>query len=214
MRLGDEWLLTPGRLVVHLPTRTAVVADLHLGYARARSARREAVPVPTLAEELGPLAAELERVAVTRLVVAGDLFEDGRGALGVELAEELLTWLSEVGLELAGVVPGNHDRGLGESAGLPLCRAGVELGRWLVIHGDGEEPACPFVQGHEHPWARWPGGLGGPCYLIGPTRLVLPAYSRDAAGVNVRGSGRWQGLRCAVIAGDEVLDFGPLTLTR
>jgi hypothetical protein len=39
---------------------------------------------------------------------------------------------------------------------------------------------------------------------------VLPAYSDDAAGVNVRGDRRWRDFRCLVIAGDEVLDFGEL----
>jgi metallophosphoesterase superfamily enzyme len=208
MRLGDEWVLTAARLGVHLPTRTAVAADLHLGYARARAARREAVPVPSLAEELAALAAALARLGLSRLVVAGDLFEDGRGRLGAELAEELLAWLAGVGLELAGVVPGNHDRGVGKGSGLPLCPGGLQLGAWRVIHGDGELPDGPVVQGHEHPWVRWPGRLGAPCYLVGPHRLILPAYSGDAAGVNVRGEARWKGFRCAVIAGDEVLDFG------
>src|SRR5262249_51245123 len=128
--------------------------------------------------------------------------------------EELRAWLAGAGLELAGVVVGNHDRGVGEGSGLPLCRRGVKLGAWRVIHGDGELPEGPVIQGHEHPWMRWPGGLGGPCYLVGPGRLVLPASSRDAAGVNVRGEARWAGFRCGVIAGDEVLDFGPLDCQR
>jgi metallophosphoesterase superfamily enzyme len=66
------------------------------------------------------------------------------------------------------------------------------------------------VQGHEHPWARWGPGLGAACYLFAPGHLVLPAYSPDAAGVNVLGARRWADYRCAVIAGDEVLDFGPV----
>ena len=36
MRVFTDWELTPDRAAVHLPTRTAVVADLHLGYAEAR----------------------------------------------------------------------------------------------------------------------------------------------------------------------------------
>ena len=46
-----------------------------------------------------------------RLVIAGDLFED---ATGRALVPDLLRWLEEHGLELTGIVPGNHDRGLAQ----------------------------------------------------------------------------------------------------
>src|SRR5438270_5847367 len=36
MIVHEDWLLTPVRAAVHLPTATAVVADLHLGYELAR----------------------------------------------------------------------------------------------------------------------------------------------------------------------------------
>ena len=50
-------------------------------------------------------------------------------------------------------------------------------------------------------------GPGAPCFLWDGSRLVLPAYSRDAAGVDVRG-GRWRSMRCLAIVGEKVLDFG------
>ncbi len=207
-RVLAEWLLTPERVVLHLPTATAVVADLHLGYDEARRRRGEAVPARPPAEQLAPLGRALARHGCRRLVVAGDLLEDGhcQNALA-----ELRAWLRAAGVELVGVVPGNHDAGLAGATGeLPLCPEGVLLGEWRVVHGDGELPEGPAVQGHEHPWFRWRGRLSGPCYLVGPTRLVVPAYSDDAAGVNVRGDRRWRDFRCLVIAGEEVLDFGEL----
>jgi len=36
----------------------------------------------------------------------------------------------------------------------------------------------------------------------------LPAFSCDAAGVNVLGDPRWAKFRCHVITGERVLDFG------
>ncbi|MBY0233221.1 MAG: hypothetical protein K2W96_28395, partial [Gemmataceae bacterium] len=84
MRWG-EWELSPARFALHLPTRTAVVADLHLGYGRVRHRGGDAVPAPTIAEEMAPLA------GVERLLVAGDLFEDGRHQRA-ELEAELLAW--------------------------------------------------------------------------------------------------------------------------
>jgi metallophosphoesterase superfamily enzyme len=219
MRVLTDWLLTPERAALHLPTATAVVADPHLGYDQARRRRGEAVPLRPLDETLGHLARALHRHGVRRLVVAGDLVEDGRCPA---IATDLLPWLGREGLELVGVVPGNHDRrsmkrgGRGERgaaeavalAGIPVFPEEFVLGRWRVVHGDGPLPRGRLVQGHEHPCVRWAGRLVAPCYLVGRGRLILPALSPDAAGVNVLHGRRWARFGCCVIAGDEVLDFG------
>jgi metallophosphoesterase superfamily enzyme len=212
MRWG-EWRLTAQRVAVHEPTRTAVAADLHLGYDRVRRRGGEAVPARAIEEELGPLRRCLEEQGVSRLVVAGDLFEDGRYERD-EMVEELTGWLGRHGVELAGVVPGNHDRGLGGVTELPVCRDGVRLGAWAVVHGDAATPEGPVVQGHEHPWLRWRPGVEGACYLAAEGHLVLPAYSADAAGGNVLGQARWREHRAVVIAGGRLLDFGPVGALR
>lgn len=205
MRVLGEWLLTPQRAAVHLPTRTAVAADLHLGYDRVRRHGGEALPFRTTAAELAPILDLLRRESITRLVVGGDLFEDARRGREAML-EELRAWLVEAGVELVGVVPGNHDRGLGSSS-LPVFPDGLDVGGWRVVHGDRAMPVGPCVQGHEHPCLRWR-GAAGPCYLVAEGHLVLPAYSADAAGGNVLASSRWDGHRACVIAGEAVLDFG------
>ena len=199
-----DWLLTPERVAIHRPTATAVVADLHLGYAQARQRRGDAVPVPPLATVLSGLRRAVERTEARRLVIAGDLFEEGRYA--AELAPELRRWLDAVGLELIGVAPGNHDRGLA-TTDWPWRPDGVELGQWRIVHGDAELPAGAVVHGHVHPCLRW-GGQAAPCYLATADRLVLPAFSTDAAGGNVLGDGKWREYRCLTIVGGEVLDFG------
>jgi uncharacterized protein len=206
MRVHDDWLLTPQRAAVHLPTATAVVADVHAGYGEARRRRGEAVPLPGLDEPLAALRPLLAAAAVRRLVIAGDLFED---AYSPHLAEELLTRLGAAGVELLAVVPGNHDRGLAAGGLLPVRPDGVSLGRWLVVHGDGRLPDGPLVHGHFHPGLRL-GGLLAPCFLVGAGRIVLPALSADAAGGNVLGQRRWRTYRGCVPAGDRVLDFGCL----
>jgi putative SbcD/Mre11-related phosphoesterase len=206
MRTHTDWLLTPERAAVHLPTATAVIADLHLGYAEARRRRGEALPVVRPAEALAPLRAVFARHAVRALVIAGDLFEEAWSATDAAAVQD---WLAAQGVELAGVVPGNHDRRLPrEGSGLPVSPEGVVLGRWRIVHGDGELPAGWLVHGHFHPWLRW-GRVSVPCYLLGRRRIVLPAFSHDAAGVNVLG-GPWEGYRCAAIAEGEVLDLGPV----
>jgi putative SbcD/Mre11-related phosphoesterase len=214
MRVLTDWLLTPQRAAVHLPSRTAVVADLHLGYNQARRQRGEAVPECSAERGLAVLDPVLRELQLQRLVIAGDLLEGGR-AEGV--LDELRHWRRRTGLELV-VVPGNHDRELAralaareqEPALVEFAPDGTGIGEFLVVHGDGELPARPLVQGHEHPCVRWNERLGGPCYLVGGDRLILPAFSPDAAGVNVLGDRRWHGFRCYAIAGDRVLDFGEL----
>lgn len=209
MRVFEDWLLTPERAAVHLPTATAVVADLHLGYDRARRRTGEAVPEARLADVLAPLAAALARTGATRLAIAGDLFED---AWCPHLAAELREWLDGLGVELAGVVPGNHDRGLREEGGtLPVCPDGVNLGGWRVVHGDRDPPAGRVVCGHFHPWLRR-GRVSAPCYLVGEGSLVLPAFSPDARGVNVLQAACWRRHRCYAIAVGEVLDLGELAM--
>jgi metallophosphoesterase superfamily enzyme len=205
VRVLGDWLLTPARAAVHLPTATAVVADLHLGYGEARRRAGEAVPVRGVATDLAPLAPTLAAHGVRRLVVAGDLFETGYDAA---VADGLRAWLGAAGVELSGVVPGNHDRDLTAAPDFPLCPDGFDLGGWRVVHGDGPLPPGKLVQGHEHPWLRWNDRVGGPCYLVADGRLVLPAFSADAAGVSVRRDSRWATFRCCVIAGHRVLDFG------
>src|SRR5262245_45548703 len=142
MLVHADWLLTPQRVAVHLPTGTAVAADLHLGYDQARRRRGDAVPLTDLDDLLAALDAIRGLTPPThlrgltppaRLVIAGDLFEDSAGRA---LVPDLLRWLDGRGIELAGVVPGNHDRGLARAEpSLPVFPDGVRLGEWLVVHG-------------------------------------------------------------------------------
>jgi metallophosphoesterase superfamily enzyme len=207
----EEWLLTPQRVAVHLPTATAVIADLHLGYDEARRRGGEAVPQVHLDTVLRPLGRALTTCNVRRLVIAGDLFE---AAYDAELAAQLLAWLTGRGVELAAVIPGNHDRGiLRGNVVLPVHVDGYCVAGWQVVHGDGKLPRAPVIHGHFHPCLRL-GRILSPCFLIDPRRILLPAYSCDARGVNVLGVAAWQKLRCCVPVGSKVLDFGELRHLR
>jgi putative SbcD/Mre11-related phosphoesterase len=228
MRVLRDWLLTAQRVAVHLPTRTAVVADLHLGYDEARRRRGDAVPGESVSELLEPLLVVRQKHAARRLVIAGDLLEDGdcREALA-----EFQEWLSRNDMDLVAVVPGNHDLGLDAESHLPLCPAGVDVGGWRIVHGEGSLPDGPVIHGHDHPCLRWspknranrprfarsrfaPDTIDGPCYLSGPERLILPAFSKEAAGVNVLSMRRWRVLCCHTITGDRVYNLGEVSTLR
>jgi uncharacterized protein len=239
MRVLDDWILTAERVAVHVPSATAVVADLHLGYAEARQRGGEAVPHDALDEQLAGLRRVMERHEARHLVIAGDLLEEGccRQTLAAFRA-----WLNKSGIKLTAVVPGNHDIGLMECEGEERLATsiadrqwiypdGFMLDGWQVVHGDGPIPDGPVVHGHEHPCLRWSpksravrprffGGrtasyaIEGPCYLVGLQRLILPAFSREAAGANVLSMRRWRPYRCYVLAGEQVLDLGELATLR
>lgn len=233
MPVLNEWLLTAQRVAVHLPTRTAVVADLHLGYAEARLRRGDAVPNESMTDLLEPLRCSMQHNDARRLIVAGDLLEDCDCS---EALADFRNWLDQSDMELVALVPGNHDIGLESSMkkrkiALPIRPEGVDVGGWRIVHGEGSLPDAPLVHGHFHPYLRWspkrqanrprlargrfaPDTIDGPCYLSGAGRLILPAFSKEAAGVNVLSVRRWRSLDCHAIAGDRVLDLGDVSTLR
>src|SRR5262249_21757223 len=120
---------------------------------------------------------------------AGDLFEAG---FCPDVSREFQQWLGGAGVELTAVVPGNHDRDLNPWTGLGhIAPGGFLLDRWCILHGNEKIPHGPVVHGHFHPCVRWHREKL-PCYLLGPDRIVLPAFSLDAAGVNVTNDPAWQ----------------------
>ena len=200
-----EWLLTPQGIAVHQPSAVAVVADLHLGYQEARRQAGDAIPLLDLTDILKPLLMVFVRHEVKGLIVAGDLFEKVFDAALWGKFEKLLD-VAKVPLQ--ALIPGNHDRGWADFAGqAPIYPDGVELGGWQIGHGDQASRAPRTVVGHFHPSA-FVGGRKVPCYLAGARTLVVPAYSREAAGVNVWHVAAWRGLRCLPIFEGKVLDLG------
>jgi metallophosphoesterase superfamily enzyme len=206
--LGDEWVLTPERAAVHRPTATAVIADLHLGYDHARRAVGDAVPFVDFRHGLTPLESLFAYHRVESLVVAGDVVESYRCG---GFVEGLADWLAERKVRLAGIVPGNHDRGLPTSGPVPFFPDGFTLERWRVVHGDAALPRGPVVHGHLHPCFRWGRRVIGSCYLFRGDRLIIPCFADATGGLNVRGVRRWKGYRCCVVAGSKVLDFGDVS---
>src|SRR5262249_8394508 len=162
------------------------------GYEEARRRNGEAVPDVPLGQRLAPLREVFARHNVRDLLIAGDLVEQ---TCSLALAEELLDWVADSGVRLTALVPGHHDRGGEATELLPVCRAGVLLGGWRVVHGDGDLPPGRSVCGHFHPWLRR-GRVSAPCFLVGERLLVLPAFSLDAAGVNVLRQECWEDFRC------------------
>src|SRR5438105_1531206 len=126
MRIHTEWLLTPDRAAIHLPTGTAVVADLHLGYDEARAASGEAVPFGCIEETIALLGATAARAGARRLLIAGDAIENRSG---IAALTAVVGRLRRNGVRWIGLVPGNHDaRSRIDISGLELFPQGLVLG--------------------------------------------------------------------------------------
>ncbi len=206
---GSPWLLTAEGAAVHIPSETAVIADVHLGYEWARASGGDSLPPHSLAETLAKLKSVLDRVKVGRLIVAGDLVETPKPCPRTARdVRSLVGWLSE-----RGVTPlflrGNHD-----PPRMPPLPSSIVLDGWTILHGDRVLPEGPCIFGHHHP-ALKADGLVAPCFLMGARTLALPAFSPNAAGLDVTSgrlpeSLRREPLRCVAGLGGELLDFGPL----
>ncbi len=202
IEIGD-WILTACGAAVHRECETAVVADLHLGYAESRQQRGDAVPTRDLSTTLLPIQSLMQSLSLTRLVIAGDLFQQGP----IEsILSSLESWLSQNQFTIT-IIPGNHDRGMSRFADRFDVQSEMMLGEWHVVHGDDEIPEGLVVQGHLHPCIRWR-GLSGSCFLMSEQHLILPALAPDASGVNVIGRREWSGYRCLALVEGELLDFG------
>ena len=119
------------------------------------------------------------------------------------------------------MLEGNHDRspcGVSRSTRVrprsPPLPATCTVDGWTIGHGHRPLSGTGIISGHHHPVFRFQGNAA-PCFLVGPGRIVLPAFSSNAAGCDVvtaafppTGAPPSYGASSARVS--ELLDFGPL----
>lgn len=203
---------------------TVFVADVHLG--KAETFRALGVPVPS-----GPTQASLDRLAVLvdgcaarRLVVLGDLLH-ARPAQQPATIDALRAWRrARPGLHVV-LVRGNHDDRAGDpppDLGIETVAADTPLGPFSLCHEpepdggpvaavstDRVSGAAPGYRlaGHQHPAVRLHGRAGDsvrlPCFRVGSTQAVLPAFGDFTGGWTVS---RTVADRLFAIAGERVFE--------
>lgn len=203
---------------------TLVVADLHVGRDATSMVEMPLGERGDLTDRLGSL---LDAHAPTEVVVAGDLLHSfSTVPKGVpETVAAVETLVADAGADLV-VTPGNHDAMLGEIGDATTADA-HRVGETVVCHGHERPPidAERYVVGHEHPAIEIE-GQRRPCFLYGPgvtdgaDLLVLPAFSRLAAGSVLNGMatadclspllGDLDACRPVVVTGDGPLPFPSL----
>ncbi|MFD1563848.1 metallophosphoesterase [Haloarchaeobius amylolyticus] len=179
------------RAVFVTAAETLVLADVHLGKAAASSVD---APIDDGADVRGRLESVLAATDPSTVVVAGDLLHSfSQLPRGVEHdLERLIATVDAAGAELV-VTPGNHDTLLERAFdGETAHEYELADGETVVCHGHErpETAADRYIVGHDHP-ALAIEGRKRPCLLYGPDVydgadvLVLPAFTRLAAGSTV-----------------------------
>lgn len=175
-------------------SRTAIVADVHLGYSWAQRRRGELGPLADFRtrEKLFALVDQLEP---SRIVFLGDLVHAPRPC-----APER-EWIENILIELSGraalvSVRGNHDRAFGREFGhsaIEICESWSN-GLVTAVHGDRlDEAPTPELQtlivGHLHPCLAVRDAAGAsqklPVFLVNRACMVLPAFSPFASGFDI-----------------------------
>lgn len=194
-QLADDLVFDSRRAAWFPSSCVLAVADLHLGYAWAHRLSGQLMPIPPTNDTLARLAELQGDYDPHEIVVLGDIVHRAM-ALSVleEEIRELVHGLSPK-TQLT-FVAGNHDRDLQRLLKkwlLPIeLTSERELRNYLLVHGDqpiSTNTKC-IVMGHEHPAISIGDGVTTsqkcPCFLVSENVIVLPAFSRWAAGTNVR----------------------------
>ncbi|WP_254528385.1 metallophosphoesterase [Natrinema gelatinilyticum] len=172
---------------------TLVLADVHLGKAAASSVE---APIDDGSDSIERVRGLLEATEPATVVVAGDLLHSfSRIPRGVERdLDRLVAAVDAAGADII-VTPGNHDAMLeGPFDGETAAEYRLADGETVVCHGHDRPDAAAerYVIGHDHPTLSVD-GRKLPCVLYGPDAyegaavLVLPAFTRLAAGATVNG---------------------------
>ncbi|MCC7280948.1 MAG: ligase-associated DNA damage response endonuclease PdeM [Acetobacteraceae bacterium] len=182
---AERVMLDPSGVAFFPARRLLVVADLHLEKGSSLAARGSALPPYDSRATLERLWRAVRLWRPARLVALGDSFHDREGHARLEA--DARTRLGAIARETELVwVLGNHD------PTPPTTLPGTAHAEWreqaiaLRHQGGG---GTPEICGHHHPQARIAtrgGGIQRPCFVVSPSRLMLPAFGAYTGGLDVR----------------------------
>ncbi len=214
---NGHWRFLHEGALFHTREKVAVVSDLHLGYEQSRAVRGDFLPVDSGEPLRKVLGAMFRRSGCRTLVVAGDILESSAVLRqNPAFLVQFNGWIRSQGVEPV-FLRGNHD-----SPGLADTAMRYEIDGWCISHGHEEPLDQPAgrrrITGHLHPVLRW-GGRKWRAFLSGPDRILLPAFSLDAAGADILDFRHfpneiWGGHECLICRSGDVVSFGSLTTLR
>jgi len=214
---NGAWRFLPEGALFHFNERVAVVADLHLGYEHTRASRGDFLPLDSGESLRKSLVDLFRRCGCGTLVVAGDILESSAVLRqNPAFLRQFSAWIRSQHVEPV-FLRGNHD-----SPTLPAYASSYEIDGWCISHGHDEPvektPGIRRITGHLHPAMRW-GGRSWRAFLSASDRILLPAFSVDAAGSDVLDFRQfpdesWGHADCLVCRSGDVVSFGNLRALR
>jgi DNA ligase-associated metallophosphoesterase len=220
---GETLELRPERALFLPRHGTLLVADTHLG--KARAFRQQGVPVPegTTRDTLERLDTLVQATAAEHVVFLGDLLHS-RHVQGSAALAQFAAWRAAHAALGLTLVRGNHDARAGDppaTLGIAVVTEPFSLGGLALCHhpdpdhrsrggfdlrADPPSAGGARVAGHVHPCFGLHGrtdSLRLPCFHFGERVAVLPAFGAFTGMHAVR---REPGDQVWVIADDAVIE--------
>lgn len=185
---GEPLTLLPERALLHAPSSTLFLADLHLGKPASYRALAAPVPESVTDADLARLSSLLSRHRPEHLCILGDLLHDPHYT-APETLSRLLDWRAAHSSLHISLILGNHDLRAGSphpSLNITALHPPHSHHAFTLLHDPADALPDHFsLAGHIHPAARLtpasrragPTPLRAPCFWLSPQLLILPAFS-------------------------------------
>ncbi|MGD9692163.1 MAG: ligase-associated DNA damage response endonuclease PdeM [Phycisphaerales bacterium] len=222
---GQPLTLLPERAVLHPPSSTLFLSDLHLGKPASYRALAAPVPESVTDADLARLSALLTQHRPDHLCILGDLLHDSHYT-SPETLSRLLTWRAAHASLHISLILGNHDLRAGSphpSLNISAHHPPHSHHAFTLLHDPADAHPDHFsLAGHLHPAARLapasrragPTPLRAPCFWLSPALLILPAFSRFTGSAIITPR---EGERVFVTHDDTILEaptLAPITRPR
>ena len=184
---GERVLLLAQKALYWPHAGMLVIADIHFG--KAASFRAQGVPVPrgTTSENLLGLDELMAMYPTREIVFLGD-FLHARAAHASATVAAMLAWRQRNPAVRLTLVRGNHDVRAGDPAaslGISMVDEPHTVGPFSFCHHPDIAAPAYVLAGHVHPVYRLSSRLDSlrlPCFLAGPTRMILPSFGAFTGG--------------------------------
>lgn len=185
-----------------LVDKTAIIADLHLGYELAMTEQGIFLPTCQYEEIRKNLKQAISKYKPEMLIINGDFKHDFSKPSPQEWREieKILKFLAEH-IKKVVIIKGNHDNYLlnitSKFSNVEFCKEDYVLNDILITHGHLDNIKYyaykTIIIAHEHPSITLRDdldiGIKIPCFLYGTFKkqniVVMPAFSPLAAGTDV-----------------------------
>jgi DNA ligase-associated metallophosphoesterase len=174
-----------GETGLYWPLENAlIVADLHLEKASWFASKGQMLPPYDSLATLDRLAKLIEQTGAEQLWCLGDNFHDEAGPdrMASPARAKLASMTAAIRWHW---ITGNHDQRLPAGIG-GTVHDEAELGGLILRHHANTPDMRPELSGHWHPKHRATArgrGVTRPCFVMGTSRLILPAFGALTGGM-------------------------------